>query len=606
MSTSVKLPRRDEVEVENTWDLASLFRDDKAWSADLAVLKEKIEGYAQFQGKLADSAKSLADCLSFDVEVDRLSDRLGVYAYLKSTEDQTDSAYQEMMGRYQHLATDASQKASFIRPELMAISDEQMEQMTSDEALAPYRLLLERILRYKRHTLTTNEERLLAMQGEMAQTASQAFRQLHDADLKFGTVVDEQGRQVDLSHATLSQLLESPSREVRSTAFHQYYVQFTDHEHVLAATLNGSIQGDVYYARARGYEGCLQQALFADNVPLSVYDGLIDAVRANLPALHKYYDLRRRKMGLEEIHHYDTYVPILADRRQQRKWNVAVEQIIESLQPLGEEYTRVLESGLRSRWCDRYPNQGKQSGAFSYGVYDSDPFIMINYKEDVLDDVFTLAHEAGHSMHTYLSAKTQPYVYYNYTIFVAEVASTFNEQLLSKHLMAQAESEQERAYLINRELDNIRGTIFRQTMFAEFEKITHAMIEQGEPLTVATFKDVYGELLDAYFGPDFAIDDELPLECFRIPHFYRSFYVYKYATGMSAAIALSQRVLDGGETELADYLNFLESGCSKYPLDLLRGAGVDMEKPDAVATALQRFDRLVDELDQLLPEAVTS
>ncbi|MEO2011304.1 MAG: oligoendopeptidase F [Pirellulaceae bacterium] len=606
MSTSVKLPRRDEVEVENTWDLASLFRDDKAWSADLAVLKEKIEGYAQFQGKLADSAKSLADCLSFDVEVDRLADRLGVYAYLKSTEDQTDSAYQEMMGRYQHLATDASQKASFIRPELMAISDEQMEQMTSDEALAPYRLLLERILRYKRHTLTTNEERLLAMQGEMAQTASQAFRQLHDADLKFGTVVDEQGRQVDLSHATLSQLLESPSREVRSTAFHQYYVQFTDHEHVLAATLNGSIQGDVYYARARGYEGCLQQALFADNVPLSVYDGLIDAVRANLPALHKYYDLRRRKMGLEEIHHYDTYVPILADRRQQRKWNVAVEQIIESLQPLGEEYTRVLESGLRSRWCDRYPNQGKQSGAFSYGVYDSDPFIMINYKEDVLDDVFTLAHEAGHSMHTYLSAKTQPYVYYNYTIFVAEVASTFNEQLLSKHLMAQAESEQERAYLINRELDNIRGTIFRQTMFAEFEKITHAMIEQGEPLTVATFKDVYGELLDAYFGPDFAIDDELPLECFRIPHFYRSFYVYKYATGMSAAIALSQRVLDGGETELADYLNFLESGCSKYPLDLLRGAGVDMEKPDAVATALQRFDRLVDELDQLLPEAVTS
>ncbi|HIF34948.1 MAG TPA: oligoendopeptidase F [Planctomycetes bacterium] len=606
MSTSVKLPRRDEVEVENTWDLASLFRDDKAWSADLAVLKEKIEGYAQFQGKLADSAKSLADCLSFDVEVDRLADRLGVYAYLKSTEDQTDSAYQEMMGRYQHLATDASQKASFIRPELMAISDEQMEQMTSDEALAPYRLLLERILRYKRHTLTTNEERLLAMQGEMAQTASQAFRQLHDADLKFGTVVDEQGRQVDLSHATLSQLLESPSREVRSTAFHQYYVQFTDHEHVLAATLNGSIQGDVYYARARGYEGCLQQALFADNVPLSVYDGLIDAVRANLPALHKYYDLRRRKMGLEEIHHYDTYVPILADRRQQRKWNVAVEQIIESLQPLGEEYTRVLESGLRSRWCDRYPNQGKQSGAFSYGVYDSDPFIMINYKEDVLDDVFTLAHEAGHSMHTYLSAKTQPYVYYNYTIFVAEVASTFNEQLLSKHLMAQAESEQERAYLINRELDNIRGTIFRQTMFAEFEKITHAMIEQGEPLTVATFKDVYGELLDAYFGPDFAIDDELPLECFRIPHFYRSFYVYKYATGMSAAIALSQRVLDGGETELADYLNFLGSGCSKYPLDLLRGAGVDMEKPDAVATALQRFDRLVDELDQLLPEAVTS
>jgi oligoendopeptidase F len=605
MGTSVKLPPRAEVRVEHTWDLSSLYRDDASWSADLAVLKEKIEGFANFQGRLADSPTSLANCLEFDVEVDRLIEQLGVYAYLKSTEDQTDSTYQEMLARYQHLATEASQKASFIRPELMSIADDQMEQMMAAEVLAPYYLLLERILRYKPHTLTASEERLLAMQGEMAQTASQAFRQLHDADLKFGTVIDEQGREVDLSHATLSQLLESPSRQVRSTTFHQYYTQFTAHEHVLAATLNGSIQGDVYYARARGYEGCLQQALFADKVPMSVYDGLIESVRANLPALHKYYDLRRRKMGLENIHHYDTYVPILSDQRQQRKWEVAVEQIIESLKPLGEEYTKVLETGLRGRWCDRYPNQGKQSGAFSYGVFESDPFIMINYKEDVLDDVFTLAHEAGHSMHTYFSAKNQPFIYYNYTIFVAEVASTFNEQLLSKHLMGRAESERERAYLLNRELDNIRGTIFRQTMFAEFEKITHAMIEQGEPLTVARFKQVYRELLDSYFGPDFVIDDELPLECFRIPHFYRSFYVYKYATGMSAAIALSQRVLNGGETELNDYLTFLRGGCSQHPLDLLRDAGVDMEKPDAVDTALQRFDRLVDELDQLLPEAVT-
>ena len=601
MTNAVKLPPRTDVETSDTWDLGSLFADDEAWAAELAVITTKIDGYGDFAGKLAESAASLAKCLDFDADIERVADRLGVYAYLKSTEDQADSTYQEMIGRFQHMATEAGQKASFIRPELMEIPDDQMAAMLEDESLAPYRLLLERIVRYKPHTLTANEERLIAMQGEMAQTANQAFRQLHDADLKFGTVVDEQGREVDLSHSTLSQLLESPDGDVRRTSFHQYYEQFTAHENVLAATLRGSIHGDVYSARSRGYDGCLQKALFSDNVPASVYDGLIQAVRDNLPALHKYYDVRRRKMGLSEIHHYDTYVPILADQRQHRPWDVAVDEIVAALQPLGDEYVSVLEKGLRGRWCDRYPNQGKQSGAFSYGTYDSIPFIMMNYKEDVLDDVFTLAHEAGHSMHTHYSSNSQPYSYYNYTIFVAEVASTFNEQLLSKHLMSQASTDLERAYLINRELDNIRGTIFRQTMFAEFEKIAHAMAEKGEPLTVASFKTVYRELLDAYFGENFSIDDELSLECFRIPHFYRAFYVYKYATGMSAAIALSQRVVDGGAAELDDYLNFLRGGCSQYPLDLLRGAGVDMEQPNAVDTALQRFATLVDELDDLLP-----
>jgi len=602
MTTAVKLPPREDVQLEDTWDLASLYENDEAWMADLTVLSEKIEGYGVFQGKLGESSASLAACLDFDAEVERIADRMGVYAYLKSTENQADSTYQEMLGRFHHVATEAGQKSSFIRPELMAIPDDQMNAFLADEALSSYQLLLERILRYKPHTLTANEERLMAMQGEMAQTANHAFRQLHDADMKFGTIVDEQGREVDLSHSTLGQLLESSDGDVRRNAFEQYYEQFSAHENVLAATLKGSIHGDVYYARSRGYEGCLQQSLFSDNMPLSVYDGLIQAVRDNLPALHKYYDVRRRKMGLDEIHHYDTYVPILADQRQNRPWDVAVDEIMEALQPLGEDYVEALEQGLRGRWCDRYPNQGKQSGAFSYGIYDSSPFIMMNYKEDVLDDVFTLAHEAGHSMHTYYSSKTQPYIYYNYTIFVAEVASTFNEQLLSKHLMSKATTDLERAYLINRELDNIRGTIFRQTMFAEFEKIIHAMAEEGEPLTVASFQAVYGELLKAYFGDNFAIDEVLPLECFRIPHFYRSFYVYKYATGMSAAIALSQRVVDGGAAELDDYLNFLRGGCSKYPLDLLRGAGVDMEQPEAVDTALQRFATLVDELDGLLPD----
>ncbi|MFM7117174.1 MAG: oligoendopeptidase F, partial [Planctomycetota bacterium] len=413
------------------------------------------------------------------------------------------------------------------------------------------------------------------------------FHQLHDADMKFGHVTDEKGNSVELSPSTFSQLLQSPNREVRSNAFHQFYSQFEAHQYTLAATLNGSIQKDVYYARVRGYESVLQQALYSDKVPQSVYDNLIAAVRKNLPALYRFYDLRRRKMKLPDIHHYDTYVPILSDVVMEHTWDQAVDLVVDSLEPLGSEYCSTLRSGLRGRWCDRYPNQGKQSGAFSSGTYDGQPYIMMNYKPQVLDDVFTLAHEAGHSMHTWLSKSNQPFEYYSYTIFVAEVASTFNEQLLTQHLLEQAKDDRQRAYIINNLIDDIRATIIRQTMFAEFEKITHAMVESGEPLTVEAVRGVYGKLLADYFGPDFTIDPELSLECLRIPHFYRAFYVYKYATGLSAAIALSQRVLKGGLKELSDYLGFLKGGCSQYPLDLLRGAGVDLEKPEPVDTALQ-------------------
>jgi oligoendopeptidase F len=361
------------------------------------------------------------------------------------------------------------------------------------------------------------------------------------------------------------------------------------------------VQRDVYYARARKYPSALESALFADRVPASVYDNLIDSVHSNLPAVYRYYELRRRKMKLKEIHQYDTYVPILSDLEKRHTWDKAVKVVIESLAPLGDEYERVLREGLTTaRWCDRYPNAGKQSGAFSSGSYEGSPYIMMNYQPDVLDHVFTLAHEAGHSMHSYFSAKAQPYQYWNYTIFVAEVASTFNEQLLSRHLMEKSRDERERAYLINRQIDGIRGTIIRQTMFAEFEKIIHALVEAGEPLTVEALRREYRKLLELYFGPEFTIDSELDLECLRIPHFYRAFYVYKYATGLSAAIALSKRVVEGGKQELDDYLGFLKGGCSKFPLDLLRGAGVDMEQPAAVNTALEYFDVLVAELESLL------
>jgi len=438
------------------------------------------------------------------------------------------------------------------------------------------------------------------MQSEMSEASNQIFRQLTDADLKWGAIKNERGELVELSNSSFSSFLQSPDRSVRKKAFHEYYKQFAAHENTLAATLAGSIQRDVYYARARNYPSALEASLFHDKVPVAVVDNLVESVHRHLGALYRYYDLRRRKMKLRDIHHYDTYVPILSELKTRHTWDQAVKLVISAIEPLGSEYCGVLETGLKGRWSDRYPNQGKQSGAFSSGSYHGDPFILMNYQSDVLDHVFTLAHEAGHSMHSYYSARNQPFQYYNYAIFVAEVASTFNEQLLARHMMKRATSDKQRAFLINREIDSIRGTIVRQTMFAEFERLTHALVEAGEPVTLDRFKSEYRKLLELYFGPDFAIDPELSLECFRIPHFYRAFYVYKYATGLSAAIALAERVTSGGQRELNDYLSFLKGGCSKYPLELLRDAGVDMEKPQAVDTALGYFERLVAELDELL------
>ena len=600
MSTVISLPKRSEVNKEDTWDLSKLFPNDAAWEDSLAAFEKRIEGFEQFKGTLGKGARELAACLEYDSGTDRLAERLGNYAYLKTTEDQSNSEYQRMLGRFQNIATRAGEAASFIRPELLAIDDETMQSYLQDSSLELYRLQLERLLRFKKYTLSDREEQLLAMQGEMAGAAGKIFRQLLDADLKFGFVDNEKGESIELTQSTLSQFLQSPDRDVRRTAFEKFYRQFVAHENTFAAALQGSVQKDVYYARARGYDSCLQSALYGDNVPKSVYENLIATVRKHLPTVHQFYDLRRRKMGLDEIHHYDTYVPILSDIEKHHEWDSAVDVVIDSLSPLGKEYGDVLRQGLQGRWCDRYPNEGKQSGAFSYGTYDGDPYIMMNYQPTVLRDLFTLTHEAGHSMHTHYSVSHQPYEYHDYTIFVAEVASTFNEQLLTKHLLDNASDDRERAYLINNEIDDIRATIVRQTMFAEFEMIIHDMVESGEPLTVDALKSTYRKLLEDYFGPDFTLDEQLSLECLRIPHFYRAFYVYKYATGLSAAIALSERVVNGGHQELADYLNFLRGGCSKYPLDLLRDAGVDLDTPAPVEAAMTKLSSLVTQLDALL------
>ncbi len=595
-----KLPPRKDVAPGDTWDLASLFRSDAEWETALGAWERRMPEFAAFAGTLGSSAERLAECLAFDLAYDREGDRLGTYAHLRAAEDQSAAEAQRMTGRFQHVSTRAGEAASFIRPEIMAIPEATLTAWMAGPVLAPYRLLLERLVRTRAHTLSEPEEKLLAMQGTFAGTAGKVFRQLTDADLKFGSITTGTGEQVELSNATFVTLLHDTTPAVRKAAFHQYYAQYEAHANTLAATLSGSNERDVYAAKVRKYPSAVEAALFADNVPLAVYDQLTAAVRAHLPAVHRYYDLRRRILGLDEIHHYDCYVPLVPELEQRHTWDQAVDLVIESLAPLGGDYCGRLAQGLRGRWCDRYPNAGKRSGAFSSGTYDSDPYILMNFQEEAIEHVFTLAHEAGHSMHTRYSAEVQPYQYAGYTIFVAEVASTFNEQLLTRLLLQRATSKKERAAILAREIDSIRATIVRQTMFAEFERKSHASAEAGEPLTLDRIRSIYRELLDAYFGPNFVIDTQLELECLRIPHFYNAFYVYKYATGLAAAITLAKKVAEGEPGALDRYLGFLKGGSSKWPLDLLRDAGVDLEQPEPVAIALTRFGELVDELGTLL------
>ena len=594
------LPARKGVPAADTWDLASLFDSDKKWEEAFQVWEDRIPQFAPYVGTLGQSPERLAECLVHDLAFDREGDRLGTYAHLRGSEDTAAADAQRMMGRFQHVATRAGEAASFIRPEILAIDPLTLGGWMELPVLAPYRLMLERLVRTRPHVLSEPEEKLLAMQGTFAGTAGKVFRQLTDADLKFGDVTTGKQERIELSNATFTTLLHDTVPAVRKIAFHQFYAQYEAHANTLAATLSGSNERDIYAARVRGYPSAVEAALFQDNVPLTVYDQLIAAVRSHLPAVHRYYGLRRRVLGLSEIHHYDCYVPLVPELERRHTWDEAVDVIVTALQPLGSEYCTRMERGLRGRWCDRYPNAGKQSGAFSSGTYDSDPYILMNFQEDVIEHVFTLAHEAGHSMHTRYSADAQPYQYSSYTIFVAEVASTFNEQLLTRLLLERAASKQERAAILAREIDSIRATIVRQTMFAEFERRSHASAEQGEPLTLERIRFIYRELLDAYFGPDFAIDKELEIESLRIPHFYSAFYVYKYATGLSAAITLAKRVAENEPGALAAYLGFLKGGSSKWPLDLLRDAGVDLESPEPVATALARFSQLVDELDGIL------
>ena len=595
------VPTRAEIPAADTWDLAPLYPDVAAWQADLDTVRADYPRLVDFKGRLGRTAQDLLDALEFDKVLSLKIERLYSYASLQTSEDGSNADFLSREAQLRNLLTRIGEASAFFEPEIQAIPDDTFAGFLNDPALGPWKTRLEKMRRFKPHILSESEERLLALGSAALAGHRETFGQLTNVDMKFGTVRDENGREVELSQSSYSSFLNKQDPALRKAAFHQFYREFSDHQFTLASALSSSVKGDVFRARARNHPSALEAALFSDRIPVSIYDSLIASVHANFEPLRRYYALRRRVLKLDEIHQYDTYVPMVANVQKNTSFDEAARLVVDALAPLGDEYVGTLQEGLtRGRWCDRYETKGKRSGAFSSGSYGNPPYILMNYKADVFTDVYTLAHEAGHSMHTWNSQRAQTYQDYDYPIFLAEVASTFNEELLTHHLLERTDDPQMRAYLVNRQIDDLRGTLYRQTMFAEFEKIVHAMEEAGEPLTLDSFRTTYHALLEAYFGPDFTLDPELDIECLRIPHFYNAFYVYKYATGISAAVALSQKVLNGGAADLEAYLGFLKSGGSEYPLETLQKAGVDLSTPAPVDAALDLFSRRLTELESLL------
>lgn len=595
-----EIPERKDIKSGDKWDLSPLFNDDSAWDSLYRSLEQRSGGYDGFNGRMSESLEQFRDTIEFDIAVSRDLERLYTYAHLRSDEEKSNQFYLAMYQKSVNLYTRISEASSFITPEIQSMDESLVRTFMKDSSMKDYTFYLEKILRFRPHTRTHEIEQILAMSGEVGHAPSQIFSQLDNADMKFGKIRDAEGNEVELSHGNFSTFLQSSDRELRRDTFFQYYSSYEKLKYTIAETLSHSNKKDMFYSRVRNFASSRESSLFSDNMPLSVYDNLVDTVRKNTAPLFRYLDFRKHALGLDELHFYDTYVPIAGDVRFTMSYDEAVETCAAALAPLGTEYTSILKDGLQGGWVDRYENRGKRSGAYSSGCYDSPPYILMNYEETNINSLYTLIHEAGHSMHSYYSKNNQPYVNADYTIFVAEVASTFNETLLSSYLLDKYKDDPKMTvYILNREIDNIRATLYRQTMFAEFEKRTHEIVERNEPLTLDVLRMEYFRLLQAYFGDSLVIDDVLTLECLRIPHFYSAFYVYKYATGISAAIALAERVTKNGEPARNAYLDFLKLGGSMYPLDELKLAGVDMSSPGPVEAAISHFSQLVDRLTSL-------
>lgn len=587
------MDRKDQ-KIENTWDLSALSPSGEAWEKDMKKLSKLFSKASHFKGHLGDSSDSLYEALSYYRDTSLEAERLGSWAYLMYETDGTDGGNMRRLGMYQAEAAAFSEKFSYFTPELLAIDESKLNEWMKEKRFKEFRIWMKKALREKAHVLSEKEERLLSLYVPVSGSMQKAFMDLNNSDLDFGEINGEK-----LTHGTYPIFIRNQDESIREKAYRQYYKGYDDHKHTIADLYSSSVNEDIFQARARGFRSSLDAALFPDRIPSSVYRSLIASVHDAFPVLHEYYRVKAKVLGKEKLHHWDCYMPMVEGCTSHHTYEEAVSLISEAVRPLGDEYRNTLVKGLtEDRWVDRYENKGKRSGAFSAGGYIGNPYILTNYEEDVLDSVFTLIHEGGHSMHTWYSVRNNPYMCYNYSIFEAETASTFNESLLADYLMKNSDND-EKAYIIGKRLDDIVATLFRQTMFAEFELIIHEKAERREPVTLDTLRNEYRKLLEAYFGPMMIFEDVSDLEGLRIPHFYTAFYCYKYATGISAAIALSERVLSGGEKERNEYLSFLSSGGSKYPIESLKKAGVDMSTPEPVKKAAEYFGKLLDEFKSI-------
>jgi oligoendopeptidase F len=578
--------------------LEDIFPNDQAWEEAFKKVLELSEQIKEYSGHLHESPKTLADCLKIYEELELTNERVYVYARMRRDEDNNNPVYQGLTDRASSLNIQAMSATSFLTPEILALPDEILDSYMKDPALLPYEFFLAEIRRQKEHILSAAEEKIIAQVGELAQAPMTIFGMLNNADISFPFIKDENGNEVQLTHGRYLQFMESQERRVRKDAFDAMYSTYKKQRNTLASILNASVKKDVFYSRVRRYPSALAASLDQNNIPVEVYTNLIQAVREQLPSMHRYVSLRKKLLGVDELHMYDLYTPMVKDVNFKVEYEEAKEIVKKGLAVLGEDYQNVLARSFTEGWIDVVENEGKTSGAYSWGAYGTHPYVLLNYQNNV-NNLFTLAHEMGHAMHSYYSDLHQPYLYAQYKIFVAEVASTVNETLVMNYMLKTTTDPKKRMYLVNYYLEQFRGTVYRQTMFAEFEKIIHEKAENGEPLTADLLCEIYKRLNEEYYGEDIVIDDDIKMEWARIPHFYTSFYVYQYATGFSAAIALSEKILNEGEPAVERYLNFLKSGGSDYPISLLQKAGVDMTTPEPVTAALKMFAKLLDEMEKL-------
>lgn len=593
---------RDQIPAEEQWDLTVLFESPEDWDKEKQTILGMIPGLEEFKGTLGHSAGQLLNALTYEDELDERLGRLFAYAMLARDLDTRNSDAVERFEQVMNVAVQAGRASSFIAPEMLTLSDDQLTAFLDEEPeLEPFRRSIEQIMRERPHVRSAEVEEVLADSAEMAGASDNAFTFLDNADITFGSITDSDGSELQVTKARYQALLQRQERDVRRQAYEALHQPYLDHRNTLAALLTASNQRDAFYARSHRYESTLEAALKPKAIPLDVYHNLIQRVREYTPLIHRYLKLRMQILGIDNPHQYDLYVPLIETPEHSYAFREASDIVVESLEPLGDDYRTTLDTGLKDRWVDVHEVPGKRAGGYNLGVYGVHPFILMNWS-GTLNDVFTLTHEAGHAMHSHLSNATQPHPTAGYTIFVAEVASTLNEQLLTHDLLQKTDDPRERAYLINDALETIRTTIFRQTMFAEFEQKTHELVEQGAGMTADRLDEIYSGLVSDYYGPDLVVDQQVSAEWSRVPHFYRAYYVYQYATGLIAAMALAKMVLEG-ESETRDrYLNFLSSGSSKDPLDLLRDAGVDLTSEEPYQAAFQMMEQYLDEFESLANE----